>query len=146
METKYIWHYILQDEYVCHHCKQFPPSYQKWSVLDFESPFIRLFKAFEQLRESWGKAIHIESGYRCSKHNMEIKGAVLSTHLFGLALDLNFTTSEETKEFLNLANEKTGYLRIGTYKNNLRLIHIDVGYLIYPKAILDWVRGMRWES
>jgi hypothetical protein len=58
---------------------------------------------------------------------------------------LNFATAEESQNFYALVNKDAGYLRIGRYKDKPRLIHIDVGYLIFPKASTAWVRGARWE-
>jgi len=144
-ETRYIWPYILKTEYACHHCHKFPPSFNQWDARDSESPFTVLFSSFERLRNRWGKNIIISSGYRCEIHNIESGGEPLSIHLFGLAFDLKFNSFEERDKFYKLALEKTPWLRIGIYKTK-KIIHIDSGYMVFPKATEKWHRGARWKS
>lgn len=145
METKYVAPYILKAEYVCRHCGKLPPSISNWSPMSFDAPFENLFKVFEKLRKAWGREIRITSGYRCPEHNRAVGGSYLSVHLFGLALDLSFPTNQAFLDFYEIINKTAGFLRIGRY-DDMKLIHVDVGYLIYPKATNDWVRGMRWNG
>ena len=42
----------------------------------------------DPLREAWGTGIKINSGYRCTKLNMAVKGSKTSSHCFALAADL----------------------------------------------------------
>lgn len=139
-KTNYIAPYIFVNEYICRHCKQLPPGFAPGLM----SPFAVLFKHFEKLRVTWGKPIHIESGYRCVIHNQREGGALLSVHVFGLALDLKFASIEEKQDFYKMADATINELRIGTYKNRPRTVHIDVGYLISPIAAFSWRRGKRW--
>ncbi len=39
-------------------------------------------------RSAWGGAVRVNSGFRCSKHNMEVGGAEKSRHLLGCAADI----------------------------------------------------------
>ena len=49
----------------------------------------RLIELLEQLRAKIGDApIHINSGYRCPKHNKEVGGVANSQHVFGNAADI----------------------------------------------------------
>lgn len=147
MENKYVAPYILENEYVCHHCKRLPPGFIKPGTgLDVNNPFIKLFQAFETLRVSWDKPIPVRSGYRCAFWNAKVKGAKLSVHLFGLALDLLFKDIPERSEFCKLIFNKMPELRVGIYKYQPNIVHIDVGYLINPIATEAWRRGARWES
>jgi hypothetical protein len=43
---------------------------------------------FDQIREAYGKPIHITSGFRCEKHNKKIGGSKNSNHVKGLAIDV----------------------------------------------------------
>lgn len=40
------------------------------------------------LREAWGSAIKVNSGYRCEKLNKKVGGSKTSSHKYGLAVDL----------------------------------------------------------
>lgn len=42
----------------------------------------------QKLRNEWGKPIHINSAYRCEKHNRDVGGVPGSQHVLGLATDL----------------------------------------------------------
>ena len=42
----------------------------------------------DELREAWGSAIKVTSGYRCPKLNKAVKGSSTSAHLAGYAADL----------------------------------------------------------
>lgn len=44
----------------------------------------------EALRAILGRPIRINSGYRCPKHNLEVGGALRSTHLGGMAADCSW--------------------------------------------------------
>ena len=139
MVNKLIAPYVLEDEYRCHCCNQLPPQF---SLL---SPgFENLFREWARLRYAWGRPITIKSGYRCPEHNKAIRGSYLSVHLFGLALDCKLKTAQECQNLYRIINEKAAYLRVGLYKNIPTLLHLDVGYYIYPKASVSWIRGQRW--
>lgn len=133
--------YISKDEYVCRHCQSMPPDFSP----DF--PGVKeLFEAFDNLREAWGKPLPISSGYRCVKHNKDIGGAPISAHLFGLALDIRFSTPEEVEMFKKLIDRIAPDLRVGTYEKKPLIIHIDTAYHIMPKAHKAWKRGKRFQQ
>lgn len=91
-----------------------------------------LIKFLNPLREAWGSAIKVTSGYRCSKLNKAVGGSITSAHLRGYAADLvpkNNKMSEFKsfcKEYLknNMFDqcllEKSGnteWVHIGLYNN-----------------------------
>ena len=130
--------YISKAEFSCHHCGMLPPDLETNEMYDI------LFRIFASIRESWGKPIVINSGFRCPLHNASIGGSPISVHLFGLALDLDCVDEEEVAELYELINMLEPDLRIGQYKQNETFIHIDMGYVIDPRASSSWVEGVRW--
>ena len=48
----------------------------------------RLLCRLEVLRELWGKPIVVTSGYRCTEHNVWVKGSPKSLHMRGQAADI----------------------------------------------------------
>ena len=52
----------------------------------------------DPLREAWGSAINVTSGYRCKVLNTLVGGAPTSAHLSGYAADL-FPTNKKIREF-----------------------------------------------
>lgn len=71
--------YLLSDEVKC-----------KCAHLSCTRTIINLktIESFERLRELFGKAIIISSGFRCQMHNYDIVGSLRSYHKIGCALDL----------------------------------------------------------
>jgi hypothetical protein len=55
-------------------------------------------KCFEPLREWYGKPIRINSFYRGSKLNKEIKGSLSSQHCKGEAIDMDAGSIQENKK------------------------------------------------
>lgn len=144
MENKYIAPFILKSEYVCKCCKKLPIDlFVEGEYPEIGTPFLMLFKYFQDIREAWGKAIPINSGYRCQKNN-EPRGEKYSVHLFGLALDLDFKDKQEVSKAVLLINQIAPKLRMGIYKEKGTFIHIDTGYYIYPRIDEKWRKGARW--
>ena len=53
----------------------------------------RLIELLEELRSALGdNPIHVNSGYRCPKHNEEVGGVANSQHVFGNAADITIPT------------------------------------------------------
>lgn len=52
----------------------------------------------DPLREAWGSAINVTSGYRCKVLNTLVGGAPTSAHLSGYAADL-FPNNKKIREF-----------------------------------------------
>lgn len=75
----------------------------------------------EMIRSSFGRAMHINSAYRCPKHNRAVGGKAQSAHLDGLAIDVRCEASIERYELLRAAIE-CGAEGIGIYP---QFIHID---------------------
>ena len=131
--------YITASEYRCSHCGTMPVEYDSGA-------HTTLFSAFKDIREAWGKAITINSGYRCLTHNIAIMGAPLSAHLWGLALDLRAKDAGETDDLFALIDEIHGELRIGTSKKpGAYFLHIDNAYDIRPRPLAVFVESARWK-
>ena len=65
------------DEFVCHCCGK---------GADKIDP--KLIELLERLRALAEAPIHINCGYRCPKHNVEVDGAENSQHMYGTAADI----------------------------------------------------------
>ena len=63
---------------------------------------IELMKFIDPIREKWGSAIRVTSGYRCDRLNWIVGGSVNSAHKYGWAVDLVPTkgTVEELFSFI----------------------------------------------
>lgn len=59
----------------------------------------------DPLREKYGKAIIVNSGYRCEALNKAVGGSKTSHHRYGLAADITAKSKEENKKLFNLAQE-----------------------------------------
>jgi len=130
--------YITRDEYACRCCGKLPPDFH-----DHRYPLAHsmLFEAFEIIREAYGEPIYISSGYRCPSHNKLIGGKPLSAHVFGLALDLQ--TGTATELVYQIIQREVPDLRVGKYNWGL---HMDMAYLINPRASESWEKGVRWNG
>ena len=135
----YVAKYILTEEYVCRCCHSLPPSFNSDKP---DAPFEILFDSFALIRERWGAPINITSGYRCPRHNSFVSGHPLSVHQFGLALDIK-VEPHDIERLYSIVEHEVPNLRVGKYETWL---HIDVGYLIYPKASYSWKKGVRWNE
>lgn len=89
----------------------------------------RLIELLEQLRHEVGDApIHVNSGYRCPKHNAEVGGVANSQHVFGNAADITiplagYSRTKKAVEALDFDGVGL-YPPIGT--NPAWFIHVDV--------------------
>lgn len=79
----------------------------------------------EKIREHFGKAITISSGYRCATHNKNVGGATGSRHSKGDAADI-IVSGVMPAEVAKYA-ESIGVLGIGLYETNSdgHFVHID---------------------
>lgn len=135
--------YLYESEYRCKCCSELPPSLD---LEDIATPFQILFDSFDFIREEWGKAIYVTSGYRCPMHNAMVGGRVLSAHMFGLALDMDCDNIDEVYELADVIEDLCPDLRRGQYTGSGSFIHLDVAYYVYPKASLAWTEGKRWAG
>jgi uncharacterized protein YcbK (DUF882 family) len=136
--------FIELQEYACSCCGQLPFDFNEEHPSE---PFRELFTAFALIRTAWGRAIPINSGFRCQVHNRAIGGEPLSAHLFGLALDLAVAGPHELVDLKNICVSIWPKLRIGwkRYLNaGQNLIHIDTAYLINVRPTAAFIEGMRW--
>lgn len=100
---------------------------------ELESNVKRLLIFLQDLREKWGSAIRINSGYRCPILNKLVKGSKTSAHLMCNAVDLWPCNNkfEEFKEFIvkyldgkswdQCIIEKSGrsrWIHLGLYSNS----------------------------
>lgn len=139
--------YITDKEYRCKCCSKLPVDfYVPNSLLEIALPYLMLFKYFKDIRQAWGEAITISSGYRCPKNNKKAGGAPYSIHLFGLALDLDCKDVDETVKMSNLIMQIAPNLRMGVYTKKGSFLHIDVGYYIFPRIDERWRKGARWNE
>ena len=53
-------------------------------------------------REKFGKAIKVNSGYRCYKLNKQIGGAITSQHLRGEAADITAGSKDENRKLFEI--------------------------------------------
>lgn len=109
---------------------------------EIENHLKELIKFLDPLREAWGSAIRVTSGYRCSELNKALKGSKTSAHLRGYAADLvpknNKMSKFKTfckdylkdKKFDQCLLEKSGsteWVHIGLYNNqNLQRKQIKI--------------------
>jgi uncharacterized protein YcbK (DUF882 family) len=101
--------YFTDEEFECPCCGQQLISQRMVSMLD-------------SVRSFMGEPMHINSGFRCIKHNMDVFGSVTSSHRIGLAVDIRCTTSGYRDRLL-IALRAVGFKRIGIRKD---FIHVDV--------------------
>ena len=79
-----------------------------------------LIEYLQNIRDHFEKAVTINSGYRCSKHNKRVGGATASYHVKGQAADI-VVEGVKPLEVAKYA-ESIGVLGIGLYDN---FVHID---------------------
>jgi len=168
--------HIYEVEYRCSCCGKLPPNFYIDGEISIE--YAILFSCFEQIRDGYGnlyglkngKAIPINRGYSCSKHQLHIflrkvrekYGALsdeniikiinetsmtpYSVHIFGIALDIMPPIADIFK-VVQIAKKTKPKLRIGwkAYQNNFHPhIHIDVGWMICPKYSKKLREGAEW--
>ena len=133
--------YITREEYSCNHCGSLPPDL---FIHNIRPPYLTLFSMFDQIRGEWGTPIPTSSGYRCPFHNDIVGGSQISAHMFGLALDCDFADTAEVMEAYDLVLSLYPELRIGRYTDTGTFVHIDMAYVVEPRASHAWVRAQRW--
>ena len=80
----------------------------------------KLVSFLQKIRNHFGKAVTINSGYRCAKHNKAVGGSANSYHTKGQAADI-VVKGVKPAEVAKYA-ESIGVLGIGLYDN---FVHID---------------------
>lgn len=85
----------------------------------------------DPLREAWGSAIIVSSGYRCPELNKEVGGSKTSSHMLGAAADIKPANGKKneffkfTKNWLLENNIKFDQI-IDEYSGNLHWLHIGL--------------------
>jgi uncharacterized protein YcbK (DUF882 family) len=105
----YLSEHFQDKEFCCHCCGEL-------KVID-----PKLLAGLEKLRAMINRPIHINSGYRCEKHNQRIGGASKSYHLKGMAADISVKgmDSQELFSYCETINEFHG---LGCYRS---WVHVD---------------------
>ena len=80
----------------------------------------KLVNYLQKIRDHFGKAVSINSGYRCPKHNASVGGASRSNHMDGEAADIRISGVAPI-EVARYA-ESIGILGIGVYSWG---VHVD---------------------
>lgn len=84
----------------------------------------------QKIRDKLKEAIHINSGYRCPKHNAEVGGVPNSFHAQGLAADLSCHSGGKVLFALIADMKARGELPELEYAilyNTKNFVHIDCG-------------------
>lgn len=92
---------------------------------DFGIVFIHenLVTLLEDIREHFGKPVHINSAYRTPQYNKKVGGAKDSKHMYGMAADI-WISGVGTKEVAQYASKKLG-TRGGVIRYT-NFVHVDV--------------------
>lgn len=82
-----------------------------------------LVKVLQQIRDHFGKAITINSGYRTPAYNKKVGGATYSQHMYGTAADIvvSGVKPSEVYAYADSILPKSG--GVGKYET---FIHVDV--------------------
>ena len=85
--------------------------------------FFEAMDALQRLRDKWGKAIVLNCGHRCKKHNAEVGGVANSQHYTHIAFDCR-CPFEEQQDFAQAAHD-AGFKYVLTYPDR-GFVHIDM--------------------
>jgi uncharacterized protein YcbK (DUF882 family) len=86
---------------------------------------LKLINKLQQVRDTYGKAINVNSGYRCPEHNAAVGGKIGSAHMSGLAVDISpsLLTLDELDELYELCYNNFDNIGDGRGK---KFVHVDV--------------------
>ena len=101
--------HFQDEEFCCHCCKK---------SIDIDK---RLLAGLEKLRAMINRPIHINSGYRCEKHNQLIGGASKSYHLKGMAADIS-VKGMDSQELFSYCEKIEEFHGLGCYRS---WVHVD---------------------
>lgn len=88
-----------------------------------------LIEFLNPLREEWGSAIRVNSGYRCPELNKAVNGSSTSAHLLGYAADLypqNNKYDEFKKFILDYLKDKEFDQCILEYTSTTEWVHLGL--------------------
>jgi uncharacterized protein YcbK (DUF882 family) len=112
-ENKRLGKFFSADEFECP-CKK----------CDEQKIDEKLIEKLDEVRETYGKAVRITSGYRCPAHNKAIGGKENSSHMSGLASDIApvITTLEELDNLYEICYNVFDNIGDGRLR---RFVHVD---------------------
>jgi len=79
----------------------------------------------DKLRQTYGKSIHVNCGYRCERLNKKVGGVKTSEHLKGMAADITAGSPAENKKLFDLAVSLNLPFRQLIDEQNYKWIHIS---------------------
>lgn len=82
-----------------------------------------LVTILQKIRYHYGKAVHINSGYRTPTYNKKVGGATHSQHCYGMACDIRVNGVKPGDLADYIETLMPGWGGIGIYKN---FVHVDV--------------------
>lgn len=74
-----------------------------------------LAEKLQRIRDALGKPIKITSGYRCLKHNQDVKGGTNSRHRYGMAADWRLKGRSVNPVALGIIAQAVGFGGVGIY-------------------------------
>jgi uncharacterized protein YcbK (DUF882 family) len=85
----------------------------------------KLIDKLQQVRDTYGKALKVNSGYRCPEHNAAVGGKIGSAHMSGLAADIApvLMTLDELDDVYEICYNV--FDNIGDGRNK-KFVHVDV--------------------
>lgn len=85
----------------------------------------KLVDKLQQVRDTYGKPIKVNSGYRCPEHNAAVGGKIGSAHMSGLAVDIapQLITLDELDDLYEICYNI--FDNIGDGRNK-KFVHVDV--------------------
>lgn len=66
---------------------------------------ILINECLDKIRDTFGKPIYVNSGYRCKELNNKVKGSKTSHHLYGKAADITLKSKKQNKVLFNLIQD-----------------------------------------
>lgn len=82
-----------------------------------------LITLLELIRRQFGKAVHVNSGIRCAKHNRDVGGSEKSQHLLGKAADIWIRDVDPLAVAEFVVSQFSTCYGVGKYNN---FTHVDV--------------------
>jgi hypothetical protein len=115
--------YFTDQELRCRCCAQLPPLVK-------ENLTALVDHVLDPLREAYGKPIHVNSGYRCPKHNAAVGGVKNSQHMLGQACDIHADSTAENLKLAKIVAQQGVFDQLILYTNSIsslepRFIHVS---------------------